>query len=117
MVFEQNEKIKYKFINLFILSIAIILICIAKSRFQELFVGDVPQVPLGGHSNDNNIQLVQELNKNPYRYPQQIYSAGLPYYPYFNKPCKGGDCGVFGYCKDGICNQEMSEKTVFGIKT
>jgi len=106
-------------INLFILGIAIILVCVVKTKFSDLFVGQVPMVQgmngYGAQGNlQGNLQVNENLQRNPYVYPNQIYPDRIPYYPEFGRPCENGGCGVLGKCENGSCNAIPYNKTVFG---
>lgn len=118
---ESNSRSKV--INLFILGVAIVLVCLAKSKFSELFVAQVPMVPSmhgygaqGGQVANSYPSFVAGVQPtgNPYQYPNQIYSSPrVPYYPELGRECKNGDCGVLGKCEGGQCQAMPYNKTVF----
>ncbi len=109
-------------INLFILGIAIVLVCAIKTKFSELFVAQVPIVSYnqggygaqGGHVANSYPSFVNggHPQGNPYTFPNQIYPAKIPYYPELGRPCDG-DCGVLGKCENGTCKAVPYNKTVF----
>jgi len=103
-------------VNLIILGVAIILVCVTKKKFSELFVANIPmmngpmmngQEPLREFANSGHPQ------GNPYTYQNQIYPAKIPYYPELGSPCKNGDCGLLGKCEGGSCRAIPYNKTVF----
>lgn len=107
--------------NLFILGLAIVLVCVAKTKFSELFVAQVPMVPgmhgygaQGGQVANSYPSFVQggHPQGNPYTFGKQIYPARIPYYPELGRPCDG-DCGVLGKCENGVCKAQPYHKTVF----
>lgn len=110
-------------INLFILAIAIILVCLAKNKFSELFVPQVQLPPYldsygaqGGHVANSYPSLAGGVHPqgNPNRFQNQIYPARIPYYAELGRPCTNQkDCGVLGKCEGGSCNSIPYEKTVF----
>lgn len=96
-------------INMLILAFAIILICVAKSKFSELFVPQVPIPP-------NNYNYIPPPTQNPQAlmYQQQIYPAKIPHYNELGRPCDSvKDCGIMGVCKEGKCNAIPYQNTVF----
>lgn len=107
---KQNTQL----INMLILAFAIILICVAKSRFSELFV---PQVPLP----PNNYPMPPMISSNPQAplmYPQQIYPAKIPHYNELGRPCDSiKDCGIMGVCQEGKCNAIPYQNTTFNIQS
>ena len=124
-VVSWNLRPASKIINLFILAIAIVLVCVTKSKFSELFVAQVPMIPnmqgygaQGGPVANSYPSFVDGVHPmgNPYQYQNQIYSSPrIPYYPELGKVCKnnGGDCGVLGKCENGVCQAMPYNKTVF----
>ena len=109
-------------INLFILGIAIVLVCVVKTKFSELFVAQVPMIPgmhgygaQGGNVANSYPSFVNggHPQGNPYQFPNQIYPARIPYYSEVGRPCDG-DCGVLGKCENGVCKAVPYQKTVFG---
>ena len=111
-------------INLLILAIAIILVCIAKSKFSELFVANVP-LPFQGPYDAQGGKIANSYpsfadgvhpQNNPYQFPNQIYPARIPYHTEMGRPCEGGSCGVLGKCENGICSPLSYNRTVFNQK-
>ena len=109
-------------VNLFILGIAIVLICVVKTKFSELFVAQVPMMGLPGNGGAQGGPVANSYPSfvqgghpqgNPYTFNNQIYPARIPYYPEVGRPCESGDCGVLGKCENGVCKAMPYNKTVF----
>lgn len=139
---ESGAPIKNYVINLFILAIAIALVCVAKSNFSELFVPNVNLPPNNTFFDPATKQFIQVPHNNiplnpwlpqgghpmgqPMMYPNQIWPNGIPYYPQIGGPinadgmkvpCKDGDCGATGMCIDGTCRGRETDKTVMGVNS
>lgn len=112
---------KTQLINMFILAIAIILVCSARSKFSELFVAQVPLPPQYqgyGAQGDPGQIMGGHPQGNPYQYPNQIYPARIPYYTEMGRPCDSiQSCGSMGKCENGKCNAIPYEKSVFNVVT
>ena len=117
---------KLQLINMFILAVAIILVCVAKSRFYELFVASLPEPPFyqgygaGGNSRESLLQLQvpgTQPQGNPYIYQNQVYPGRIPYYNELGRPCAQGQdsCGSVGKCENGKCAAIPYSRTAFNV--
>jgi len=96
-------------VNLFILAIAILLVCVTKNKFSEMFVAKVPIPP---YNNGYGAQGGVVVNGYPGfaqggNPPTQYTTNHVrnPYYAGYNKPYDG-DCGVLGRCENGVCGEQ-----------
>lgn len=98
-------------INLIILSIAIVLVIVAKkSVLEDDFVAQVPMVGNGG----NYAIPGSYPTGQPMRFREDIYPAKIPWYPEYGRPCSG-QCGATGMCVDGVCKMRNTDKTAFNV--
>lgn len=111
---------KTQLVNMFIIAVAIILICAARSKFSELFVAEVPMIPQyqGYGAQGGNVPPPPGgyPHGEPRIFPNQIYPARIPFYTEAGRKCNSiKDCGSMGICQDGTCNTIPYENSVFNI--
>lgn len=110
---------KSQLVNMFIIATAIILICVARAKFSELFVAEVPIPPYyqgyGAQGSPPPIKGGYPQGE-PRIYSNQIYPARIPYYNEMGRPCNSiKDCGSMGVCQDGSCKTIPYENSVFNV--
>lgn len=110
---------KSKIMNILVLGLAIVIVCVTKTRFRELFVARVPITGLGDHRYPYH---GSPQAPPPYMYQQQYYPQA-PYYGQVGKPCGPNGCGSMGECVNtegqpisqgvGVCRAIPYNKTAF----